>query len=65
MENPWIEETNEVKRVEREEDCANYLRETEKGEKEKSRSRAVGIMGPLLPCTVTDPKLLVYRDKSS
>lgn len=58
-----MEEADEAKRVERE-DRGNYLRETEKGEKEQSRSRALGIMGSLLPCTVTDPKLLVYRDKS-
>lgn len=58
-----MEGTNEAKRVERE-DRGNYLRETEKGEKEQSRSRALGIMESLLPCTVTDPKVLVYRDKS-
>lgn len=59
-----MEETDEAKMVEREEDHGNYLMEMEKGEKEQSRSRAIRIMGSLLPCTATDPKLLVYRNKS-
>ena len=59
-----MEETDEAKRVEREDVCGNYLKETEKGEKEQSRSRALRIMGSLLPRTATDSKLLVYRNKS-
>ena len=57
-----MEETSEEERVERGGDHGNYLKEMEKGQKEQSRSRVLKIIGSLLPCTATDPKLLVYRD---
>lgn len=54
-----MEETSEEERVERGGDHGNYLKEMEKGQKEQSRSRVLRIIGSLLPCTATDPKLLV------
>lgn len=54
-----MEETSEEERVERGGDHGNYLKEMEKGQEEQSRSRVLRIIGSLLPCTATDPKLLV------